>query len=76
MVVEIPDGTKFGALGAVICAGVACGQFDGYQPAIDAMVSFARVQEPNPDLKDLYAAKYVRYKHVIEALDGIWADLA
>ena len=42
----------------------------------DAMVRFSRKQQPNPDLNDLYAAKYERYKQVIEALDGIWADLA
>jgi len=74
--VEIPDGSELGALGAAICAGVACGEFDSYQGAIDAMVSFSRVQEPNADLADLYAAKYARYKKVIDALDGVWADLA
>jgi len=74
--VEIPDGTELGALGAAICAGVACGEYDSYQGAIDAMVRFARVQEPNADLADLYKAKYARYKKVIEALDGVWADLA
>ena len=40
------------------------------------MARFSRTQEPNGDLKDLYAAKYARYKQVIEALDGVWADMA
>ena len=74
--VEIPDGSELGALGAAICAGVACGEFDSYQAAIDSMVRFSRVQQPDPARKDLYAGKYARYKKVIEALDGVWGDLA
>jgi hypothetical protein len=40
------------------------------------MVRFARRQEPNTALKDLYEAKYARYHKVIDALDPVWADLA
>jgi L-xylulokinase len=73
---EIPDGTELGALGAAIAAGVACGCFDGYNEAIEKMVSFSRLQEPNPAMKSVYEEKYDRYKKVIAALDPIWKDIS
>ncbi len=73
---EIPDGTELGALGAAIAAGVACGCFNGYNEAIEKMVSFSRLQEPNAAMKSLYEEKYDRYKKVISALDPIWKDIS
>jgi L-xylulokinase len=74
--VEIPDGTELGALGAAIAAGVAAGCFAGYEEAIKAMVSFSRLQKPDLTQKDIYAAKYERYKKVLAALDPVWKDLS
>ncbi len=74
--VQIPDGTELGALGAAIAAAVAAGCYPGYQEAVEAMVRFARTQEPDPSTKDLYDAKYARYRKVIAALDPVWKDLA
>jgi sugar (pentulose or hexulose) kinase len=39
------------------------------------MTSIARRQEPDPAQKDIYAAKYDRYKKVVAALDPIWKNL-
>lgn len=73
---EIPDGSELGALGAAIAAGVACGCFNGYNEAIEKMVSFSRLQEPNTAMKSVYEEKYERYKKVISALDPIWKDIS
>jgi L-xylulokinase len=71
--VEIPAGTELGALGAAIAAAVACGCYAGYPQAVAAMTRVARRQEPDPAMKDLYAAKYARYLEVLQALENVWA---
>jgi len=73
--VEIPAGTELGALGAAICAAVAADCYDSYEQAVRAMVKVARVQQPNPDMKEVYAQKYKRYKKVISALEPVWQEL-
>jgi L-xylulokinase len=73
--VRIPAGTELGALGAAMCAGVAAEVFDSYESAADAMVSFARVQEPNTDLAELYQKKYARYIKILDLMQDQWADL-
>lgn len=73
--VEIPEGTELGALGAAIAASVAVGCYRSYEEAIEAMVRFCRLQQPDPARKSVYATKYERYKKVLAALDPIWKDL-
>ena len=74
--VQVPDGTELGALGAAILAAVASGCYGSFDEAVGAMVHFSRTQEPDPAKKDLYDAKYDRHNKVIEALDGVWGELA
>ncbi len=74
--VETPDATELGALGAAIAGSVAVGCHAGYDEAVEAMVHFSGRQDPDPETKDVYAAKYRRYKKVIAALDPIWKELA
>ncbi|HUT01587.1 MAG TPA: FGGY-family carbohydrate kinase, partial [Phycisphaerae bacterium] len=73
--VDIPEGTELGALGAAILAAVAAGCYGSFEDAVGAMVKFTRTQEPDPAKKDLYNAKYARYNRILEALDGVWAEL-
>ena len=70
--VQIPDGTELGALGAAIAAGVAGGCFAGYEEAVEKMVHFSRLVEPDAARAQLYEGKYERYQKVIEALDSVW----
>jgi sugar (pentulose or hexulose) kinase len=70
--VEIPTGTELGALGATIAAAVATGIYPGYGEAVSAMTRIARRFEPDSMKEKVYAAKYVRYKKAVEALDVIW----
>ena len=73
--VRIPAGTELGALGAAMSAGVAVGEFDSYEAAAGAMVSFARTQEPNAELAELYEKKYARYMKILDLMQDQWADL-
>ncbi len=73
---EIPAGTELGALGAAIAASVAAGVHDSYEHAVAAMASIGRVQDPDPALAELYAAKYERYRKTIDALAPLWKELA
>ena len=73
--VEIPAGTELGALGAAICAAVASGCYPDYAQAVEAMVKVSRVQQPNPDTRQIYAEKYNRYNKVISALEPLWKEL-
>jgi L-xylulokinase len=70
--VEIPAGTELGALGAAIAAGVACGEFAGYEEAVGAMTRIARRQDPDPAMKGLYEDKYARYQKTISQLAPLW----
>lgn len=74
--VQLPDGTELGALGAAIAAAVAVGVYPGYREAVEAMVRFARIQEPDRSRKGLYETKYARYQKAIAALDPFWKGLA
>jgi len=72
---QVPRGTELGALGAAIAAGVAAGSFADYNQAVEAMVHFAPLVEPNADRSGLYDAKFDRYSRVIETLDPLWKQL-
>lgn len=70
----IPAGTELGALGAAIAASVAAGSHASYPDAVSAMVRLARVQSPDPSLRDTYAEKYDRYNKAQDALSPFWGD--
>ncbi len=66
--VEVPDGSELGALGAAVAGAVASGVHDSYESAVAAMCRIARRYEPNPDLADVYSARYQRYLKCVDAL--------
>jgi len=74
--VQIPDGTELGALGAAIAAGVAVECYPSYEDAIKAMVRFSRIQEPDRGKKEVYQAKYGRYKAILAVLEPIWKAIS
>jgi L-xylulokinase len=65
---------ELGALGAAICAGVACGQFSSFEKGVEAMVRVSRRVEPDAEKRDIYEKKYARYRATIGALEQVWAD--
>ncbi len=74
--VEVPSGTELGALGAAICAAVACGAHASYEDACKTMVRMARMHGPNRELAPLYKKKYARYKRLLEVFDPVWSEMA
>jgi L-xylulokinase len=74
--VEVPEGTELGALGAAICAAVACGIYPSYEQACAAMVRFARIHQPDHDLADCYRVKYDRYLRMLEMMQPVWSEMA
>jgi L-xylulokinase len=74
--VEVPAGTELGAKGAAMCAGVAAGCFTSYAEAVQAMVHVDRVYRPDTDAEEVYAAKYRRYRSVVEGLGPLWEKIA
>ena len=73
--VEVPEGTELGAMGAAICASLAADCYPSYQAACGAMVRISRRFSPNPDLAELYRAKYARYKKFLQAMEPAWEDM-
>jgi len=74
--VEVTTGSELGALGAAICAAVASGCHPGWHQAVQAMVKVARVQNPDPSKKDVYARKYRNYLDAVKLLGPFWKQLA
>lgn len=62
-------GSQIGAKGAVIGAGVACGVFENLGQAVKAMVHEGKIYYPRIEYKEIYAKKYQRYEHALNALD-------
>lgn len=73
--VEVVEGTELGALGAAICAGVAVGEFNSFQEAVESMVRVSSVYYPDLKKKSEYERKYERYKKAVEITNKYW-DLA
>jgi L-xylulokinase len=73
--VDVPDGSELGALGAAIAAAVGIGWYPSYPAACAAMVRLTRVFQPNPDLAEVYQAKYRRYTRFLELMEPAWSEL-
>jgi L-xylulokinase len=72
--VEIVDANELGALGCAMAAAVASGVYKDLKDAAKHMVKIKFRLEPNEDNAAVYTRKYLRYRKVSDALDGIWKD--
>jgi L-xylulokinase len=68
--IEIVEGSELGALGAAMCAGICCGEFDDFAAASRAMVRLSRIHAPDPGRHGVYREKFERFKRAVGALDG------
>lgn len=73
--IQTPQGTELGALGAAIAAAVATGHYASYEQAVQAMVRFSPLIEPDGDCRDVYTRKYHRFQKLIETLDPVWTEM-
>ena len=74
--VEIVDANELGALGCAMAAAVASGVYKDLKDAAKHMVKIKHRLEPNSGNAAIYARKYLRYRKVSDALDGIWKDFS
>lgn len=75
-VVEIPEGTQFGAKGAALCAAVAIGDFDSIGEAVAATYRPQRRHVPDLALKPAYDAGFGRFKVASAATLEVLRDVA
>jgi len=73
--IQTPQGTELGALGAAIAAAVAVGHYASYEEAVQAMVRFSPLIEPDGKRRDVYTRKYNRFQKLIETLDPVWTEV-
>jgi sugar (pentulose or hexulose) kinase len=72
--VEIPDGTQFGAKGAALCAAVAIGDFGSIGEAVSHTYRVKRRHLPNGELKPAYDQGFLRFKIASAAALGVLRD--
>ena len=73
--VETVNVNETGALGCVMAATVATGEYKDLEEAAKNMVKLDCKVEPDPNHIDIYNKKYSLYKQIISALDSIWDNM-
>lgn len=76
MPVETVDAEEVSALGAALCAGVACGLYDDLASAVAASVTVKRGWQPDAGATAALEARFAHYRATIEAMTPIWNRLA
>ena len=74
MLLDIADGTEFGAKGTAMCGAVAVGLFPDLPAAIGSMVRIDRRFEPRPDHGARLDEAYHRYRRATQRLSEIFAE--
>jgi L-xylulokinase len=74
--VEVSASNELGVMGAAMCAGVGVGEFADMKEAAKVFVKVSQIFHPNEERRQYYQKKYKVYKKFLEALDGVWEDLA
>lgn len=72
MKVMVPSGKEFGAKGAALMAGVACGLYKDYEEAIDKACRFTCTYEPDRKNAEKYELIYELYKFMRVQNDQLW----
>ena len=76
LTLDVPHGSEFGARGAAMLAGVACGLFADIPAAAKAMTSLSHAIAPDSRLRTILDARYPIYRHLHESLAAHWRETA
>ncbi len=76
LTLEVPKGAEFGARGAAMLAGVACGLFPDIAAAAAAMTGLSHAIAPDPRLREILDRRYPAYRRLHAALADHWRDTA
>ncbi len=68
---KIPCNTELGALGAALTAGIAVGVYSDVKEAVEKVVRFSRIYQPQKENHLIYREYYNLYKSIYEHL---WED--
>jgi len=74
--VRVPEGTEFGAKGAVIVTGVALGVYKDYTDAVEKTVKMNRFYEPDMEKHKLYEQYYEVYLALRKSFQSAWNERA
>ena len=66
--VEVVRASEVGALGAAICAAVACGAYGDLAEAARAMTSVARRHLPDPSLHSFYEDRFQQFQRLDQGM--------
>jgi len=72
--VRIINGKEYGAKGAVINAMVGLGLYPNYQSAIDKVIKYKKIIEPNHKEHKIYNKYFELYKKIISHLWNDWEE--
>lgn len=67
--IEVMDCMELGAMGAAICAGIACGTWKDPEEAVRNMCHVAKTYIPNPERTGIYQKKYAQYQRAVRCLE-------
>lgn len=67
-VIRVPSSDTATTLGAAILAGIGCGVYGSYDEAVRRTIRITRIQEPNPDNREVYDRAMERYLRLYEDL--------
>jgi L-xylulokinase len=59
-------------MGAAMIAGVGAGLFDGYQDAVDRIVSVEHIYQPDSEEQAYYEEKYSRFSSLWNHLNAYY----
>lgn len=74
--IKIPEGSEFGAKGAIINASVATKLYSNFDEAIKNMVKFERHYKPDMIKHQKYEKLYNLYKEVYTNIWNVWDELS
>ena len=76
LTLEVPKGAEFGARGAAMLAGVACGLLPDIAAAAAAMTGLSHAIAPDPRLREILDRRYPAYRRLHAALADHSRDTA
>ena len=72
--IQVPASDTATTLGASLLAGVGCGVYSGYEEAVNRTIAITRVQEPDPNHKEIYERCMELYLKLYEDLKDTFTE--
>lgn len=73
--VDVLETEEGPSLGGAMLAAVACGEYATVDSAADAIVKVVDTVEPEPELAAKYEARYMQYRSIYPACEGVFDKL-